>query len=135
MKRSFVTVMALSLTLIFSFVYMKVFVDERTISTSTSSAIVYYLQVGVFGNEDNAKKRVDQLKSDNVEAMYYENKDMYYVITGISMDIQSKDDMKDVLLNKGYGSYEKQVVITDEMIISSIEQQSYDLLLEVMASK
>ena len=135
MKRSFVTVMALSLTLIFSFVYMKVFVDERTISTSTSSAIVYYLQVGVFGNEDNAKKRVDQLKSDNVEAMYYENKDMYYVITGISMDIQSKDDMKEVLLNKGYGSYEKQVVITDEMIISSIEQQSYDLLLEVMASK
>lgn len=135
MKRSFVTVMALSLTLIFSFVYMKVFVDDQTISTSTSSAIVYYLQVGVFGNEDNAKKRVDQLKSDNVEAMYYENKDMYYVITGISMDIQSKDDMKEVLLNKGYGSYEKQVVITDEMIISSIEQQSYDLLLEVMASK
>ena len=135
MKRSFVTVMALSLTLIFSFVYMKVFVDDQTISTSTSSAIVYYLQVGVFGNEDNAKKRVDQLKSDNVEAMYYENKDMFYVITGISMDIQSKDDMKDVLLNKGYGSYEKQVVITDEMIISSIEQQSYDLLLEVMASK
>lgn len=135
MKRSFVTVMALSLTLIFSFVYMKVFVDDQTISTSTSSAIVYYLQVGVFGNEDNAKKRVDQLTSDNVEAMYYENKDMFYVITGISMDIQSKDDMKDVLLNKGYGSYEKQVVITDEMIISSIEQQSYDLLLEVMASK
>ena len=135
MKRSFVTVMALSLTLIFSFVYMKVFVDDQTISTSTSSAIVYYLQVGVFGNEDNAKKRVDQLKSDNVEAMYYENEDMYYVITGISMDIQSKDDMKDVLLNKGYGSYEKQVVITDEIIISSIEQQSYDLLLEVMASK
>ncbi|MBQ7891788.1 MAG: SPOR domain-containing protein [Erysipelotrichaceae bacterium] len=135
MKRSFVTVMALSLTLLFSFVYMKVFVDDQTISTSTSSAIVYYLQVGVFGNEDNAKKRVDQLKSDNVEAMYYENKDMYYVITGISMDIQSKDDMKEVLLNKGYGSYEKQVVITDEMIISSIEQQSYDLLLEVMASK
>lgn len=135
MKRSFVTVMALSLTLIFSFAYMKVFVDDRTISTSTSSAIVYYLQVGVFGNEDNAKKRVDQLKSDNVEAMYYENKDMYYVITGISMDIQSKDDMKEVLLNKGYGSYEKQVVINDEMIISSIEQQSYDLLLEVMASK
>ena len=135
MKRSFVTVMALSLTLLFSFVYMKVFVDDQTISTSTSSAIVYYLQVGVFGNEDNAKKRVDQLKSDNVEAMYYAKQDMYYVITGISMDLQGKDDMKDVLLNKGYGSYEKQVVITDEMIISSIEQQSYDLLLEVMASK
>lgn len=135
MKRSFVTVMALSFTLIFSFVYMKVFVDNQAISTSTSSAIVYYLQVGVFGNEDNARKRIDQLKSDNVEAMYYEKQDMYYVITGISMDLQGKDDMKDVLSNKGYGSYDKQIVITDEIIISSIEQQSYDLLLEVMASK
>lgn len=135
MKRSFVTVMALSFTLIFSFVYMKVFVDDQAISTSTSSAIVYYLQVGVFGNEDNARKRIDQLKSDNVEAMYYVKQDMYYVITGISMDLQSKDDMKDVLSNKGYGSYDKQIVITDEVIISSIEQQSYDLLLEVMASK
>lgn len=127
--------MALSFTLIFSFVYMKVFVDNQAISTSTSSAIVYYLQVGVFGNEDNARKRIDQLKSDNVEAMYYEKQDMYYVITGISMDLQGKDDMKDVLSNKGYGSYDKQIVITDEIIISSIEQQSYDLLLEVMASK
>lgn len=135
MKRSFVTVMALSFTLIFSFVYMKVFVDDRAISTSTSSAIVYYLQVGVFGNEDNARKRIDQLKSDNVEAMYYVKQDMYYVITGISMDLQGKDDMKDVLSNKGYGSYDKQIIITDEIIISSIEQQSYDLLLEVMASK
>ncbi|MBR5794946.1 MAG: SPOR domain-containing protein [Erysipelotrichaceae bacterium] len=135
MKRSFVTVMALSFTLIFSFVYMKVFVDDQAISTSTSSAIVYYLQVGVFGNEDNARKRIDQLKSDNVEAMYYVKQHMYYVITGISMDLQSKDDLKDVLSNKGYGSYDKQIVITDEVIISSIEQQSYDLLLEVMASK
>lgn len=135
MKRSFVTVMALSFTLIFSFVYMKVFVDDQAISTSTSSAIVYYLQVGVFGNEDNARKRIDQLKSDNVEAMYYVKQDMYYVITGISMDLQGKDDMKDVLSNKGYGSYDKQIIITDEIIISSIEQQSYDLLLEVMASK
>lgn len=135
MKRSFVTVMALSLALIFSFVYMKVFVDDQTISTSASSAIVYYLQVGAFGNEDNAKKRIDQLKSDDVEAMYYVNQNMHYVITGISMDLQSRDDMKDVLSSKGYGSYEKQIVIMDEMIISSIEQQSYDLLLEVMASK
>ena len=91
--------------------------------------------MGVFGNEDNARKRIDQLKSDNVEAMYYAKQDMYYVITGISMDLQGKDDMKDVLSNKGYGSYDKQIIITDEIIISSIEQQSYDLLLEVMASK
>ena len=135
MKRSFVTVLALSFTLLFSFLFIKVFVDDKAIQTSSTSAIVYYLQVGVFGQEENANKRIQQLQEDNVIAMLYDNNDMYYVITGIGMDLQTQQEMKQILSSKGYGSYEKQIVITDETIISAIEQQSYDLLLEVMASK
>ena len=135
MKRSFVTILALSFTLLFSFLYIKIFVDDEAVVTSSSSAIVYYLQVGVFSSEDNAEKRVLQLEDDDIEAMYYVNQDKYYVITGVSLDLQNMDDIKNIVSSKGYGSYQKQIVIHDEVVISAIKEQSYDVLLEVMASK
>ena len=135
MKRSFVTILALSFTLLFSFLYIKIFVDDEAVVTSSSSAIVYYLQVGVFSSEDNADKRVLQLEDDDIEAMYYVNQDKYYVITGVSLELQNMDDIKNIVSSKGYGSYQKQIVIHDEVVISAIKEQSYDVLLEVMASK
>lgn len=135
MKRSFVTILALSFTLLFSFLYIKIFVDDEVVVTSSSSAIVYYLQVGVFSSEDNANKRVLQLEDDDIKAMYYVNQDKYYVITGVSLELQNMDDIKNIVSSKGYGSYQKQIVIHDEVVISAIKEQSYDVLLEVMASK
>ena len=56
------------------------------------------------------------------------------MVTAFDLDVKNRDAMKDILASKGYGSYQQQLVVFDEMIISSIQNQSYDSLLEVMQS-
>ena len=131
MKRSLVTLLALSFTLIFSFVYIKVFVDDAIV-TSSNQAIVYYLQVGAFKSLDNANSRVDQLKQSGMDAMYYLQDDLYFVVTGFSMDEYEKDIHKQDLINMGITSYDKQVVVQDAGIIQDIQNASYESLLEVL---
>ena len=63
-----------------------------------------------------------------------EKDDLFYVVTGFDVDVNKRDAIKDVLSSKGYGSYSQQMVVHDEMIISSIKNQSYEQLLEVMRS-
>ena len=131
MKRSLVTLLALSFTFIFSFVYIKVFVDDAIV-TSSNQAIVYYLQVGAFKSVDNANSRVEQLQQNGMDASYYFQDDLYFVITGVSLAESEKDSKKDELINKGFTCYDKQVVIQDAEIIQDIQNASYDSLLGVL---
>ena len=131
MKRSLVTLLALSFTFIFSFVYIKVFVDDA-IATSANQAIVYYLQVGVFKSVDNANSKVEQLKQIDVDAKYYLQEDLYYVVTGFCLDEDEKALKKQNLVDNGIACYDKQVVVQDAKVINDIQNASYDSLLEVL---
>ena len=132
MKRSLVTVLALSFTLVFSFIFLKLFVDEAIV-TSSNQAIVYYLQVGVFKSLDNANGKVEQLKQNDIEAYYYFQDDLYFVVTGFSLDKNEKDIQKQILIENEITCYDKQVVVTDASIIEQMQSNSYAKLLEVLA--
>ena len=132
MKRSLVTVLALSFTLVFSFIFLKLFVDEAIV-TSSNQAIVYYLQVGVFKSLDNANGKVEQLKQNDIEAYYHFQDDLYFVVTGFSLDKNEKDIQKQILIENEITCYDKQVVVTDASIIEQMQSNSYAKLLEVLA--
>ena len=132
MKRSLVTVLALSFTLVFSFIFLKLFVDEAIV-TSSNQAIVYYLQVGAFKNLDNANGKVEQLKQNDIEAYYYFQDDLYFVVTGFSLDKNEKDIQKQILIENEITCYDKQVVVMDASIIEQMQSNSYAKLLEVLA--
>lgn len=131
MKRSLITLLALSFTFIFSFVYIKIFVDDAIV-TSSNQAIVYYLQVGAFKSLDNANGKVEQLKLSGLDAEYYFQDDLYYVVTGFSLDENAKEVQKQELTNRGITCYEKQVVVVDADVIEDIQNASYDSLMGVL---
>ena len=132
MKRSFIMVVSLVLTLTFAWMYIQLFVKEVALSAGKESALVYYLQVGVFSNYENAQRRIADLQEDAIDAQMYEKEQQYYVVTGMSTDEATREVVQKKLDLNGYGSYEKQILVQDRDVITKMENQSYDSLLEVM---
>ena len=131
MKRSIIMVLALGFTLLFSFVYIRLFIDESALQTSADQAILYYLQVGAFENEQNAMNRMNEIDELNLYAEYYLKDSLYYVVTGFSLDLAMKDGYSNVLSKNGFTYYEKQVVLNDASLINSIKDGKYEGVMEV----
>ena len=132
MKKSIITLLALSFTLVFSFVYIRLFLNEEVLQTSADQAILYYLQVGAFQKEENAKAKVEEVKQLSMDCEYYLKDSLYYVVTGFSLDLSMKDGYINVLSSNGLSCYEKQLVLNDVSLIESVKDEKYDALLEVM---
>lgn len=91
---------------------------ETTITKTT----MYVLQLGVYKNYDNALEKKGELEG----SVIYKNDDNYYVLAGISKEVENLSFMEECLKTKGIPYYKKQMKI----LYDEDTYDKYVLLLE-----
>lgn len=85
--------------------------------------ICYFLQEGVYSNEEIMQENTDSIKIK----LHEQIDDKNYVYVGITKDIDNAKKLKRIYLEKGYDIYIKEQRITNEEFLSNLTQ--FDLLL------
>lgn len=93
---------------------------EKVFSEGT---ICYFLQEGVYSNEDIMRENTNSIKIKLHEQVDNKN----YVYVGITKNIENAKKLKRIYLEKGYDIYIKEQYITNEEFLSNLTQ--FDLLL------
>lgn len=86
--------------------------------------IYYFLQEGVYSNEDTLKNNLRGLTQKVVDY----NNDKYYVYVGITKDLEVAEKLKKIYEDKGIKVYQKEKNVTSEEFSNNVEQ--FDLLIK-----
>ncbi len=85
--------------------------------------VVYFLQQGVFSNNDRLNEDLSKLDASFVE----EENGKYYVYVGMTATYEIAEKIKSIYKEKGYSLYIKEKNISNPYFVSDIEE--YDKLL------
>lgn len=69
---------------------------------------MFVLQLGIFKNYDNAFEKKQSVKG----SIIYQNKDVYYVLAGVSKEETSFYKIEEYLQNENISYYKKQMIIS-----------------------
>lgn len=84
------------------------------ISKTIDNKKIYYLQVGVFSNENNAIAMIKSLENVGISSSYYKDKDIFRIITNFSTNVVSLEEQKKILSEKGYNCIIKELNILNK---------------------
>lgn len=87
------------------------------------NSIVYFLQQGVYSNEESLEKNTKNLSSKVV----VEEDDKYYVYIGMTKSLENAKKIKNMYENLGYSVYQKDLSVSNYEFINNLDQ--YDILL------
>lgn len=96
---------------------------DRSLMAFNDTKVVYFLQQGVFSNNNNLNDNLSKLDSSLVE----EENGKYYVYVGMTGTYEIAEKIKSIYKDKGYVLYIKEKNISNRYFISDLEQ--YDKLL------
>lgn len=83
---------------------------------------MFVLQLGIFKNYDNAFEKKQSVKG----SIIYQNKDVYYVLAGVSKEETNLYKIEEYLQNENISYYKKQMIISYDP--DNLEK--YNLLLQ-----
>lgn len=72
------------------------------VSKKIDNKRIYYLQVGVFSNQNNAMAMIKSLENVGISSYYYKDKDIFRIVTNFSTNDASLEEQKKLLSEKGY---------------------------------
>ena len=104
-----------------SFIYDQY--DESLMAFSDSK-VIYFLQQGVFSDNNNLNEDISKLKVHFVE----EENGKYYVYVGLTSSYDLAEKIKKIYKNNGYNLYIKEKNITSKSFINEISE--YDKLID-----
>ena len=96
--------------------------DEAILAFSDSK-VIYFLQQGVFSNNNSLNEDISNL---DVHLVEHEN-DNYYVYVGLTSSYELAEKIKGIYKEKGYNLYIKEKNITNKVFINEIGE--YDKLI------
>ncbi len=89
---------------------------------SSKKENMFILQLGIFKNYDNAFEKKQSVKG----SIIYQNKDVYYVLAGVSKEETNLYKIEEYLQNENISYYKKQMIISYDP--DNLEK--YNLLLQ-----
>ncbi len=93
------------LSVLLSFVFMIIFTYFGSLTQKT----IYAYQVGIYKEKENMNNKLNELKDNGIEGMYYQKEGQYYVI---SMMTSNKEEINEHA-NKVKGIVKKYIVSSD----------------------
>lgn len=75
---------------------------------SSKKENMFILQLGIFKNYDNAFEKKQSVKG----SIIYQNKDVYYVLAGVSKEETNLYKIEEYLQNENISYYKKQMIIS-----------------------
>lgn len=126
---------AISLSIIFSLIYLLLFHYYIPSSEEVKSATLYLNQVGLYKEKANAEKMNLELQSDQITGYIYMKDDIYVVVCGVSADQKQTQKIEEQLKEHSYSYIDKVYQITDEEIVSLINANQYQDALELIGNQ
>lgn len=126
---------AISLSIIFSLIYLLLFHYYIPSSEEVKSATLYLNQVGLYKEKANAEKMNLELQSDEITGYIYMKDDIYVVVCGVSADQKQTQKIEEQLKEHSYSYIDKVYQITDEEIVSLINANQYQDALELIGNQ
>lgn len=102
---------------------LKQYSDLSVFPVSYNSDIVYFIQYGVYSNEEVMRESMSSFSY----YIYDKDDDGYHTYIGITKSLENAEKIKEYFINKGYDIYVKENNISSSVFISVLSQ--YDLLL------
>lgn len=98
--------------------------DIKTDSVMLSGENVYFLQTGVFSNEESMKEAM----KNTSYYIYTKENNMYYSYIGITKNKKNLEKLKGYYNKEGYDIYEREIFISNISFLTVLNQ--YDNLLK-----
>ena len=98
--------------------------DKKTSTVSLTGETLYFLQAGVFSNEEEMKKEMSNFSY----YIYTKENNMYYSYIGIVKNKKNLEKLKEYFKSEGYDIYVRELFISNISFITVLDQ--YEMLLE-----
>ena len=98
--------------------------DRKTSTVSLTGETLYFLQAGVFSNEEEMKKEMSNFSY----YIYTKENNMYYSYVGIVKNKKNLEKLKEYFKSEGYDIYVRELFISNISFITVLDQ--YEMLLE-----
>lgn len=98
--------------------------DKKTSTVSLTGETLYFLQAGVFSNEEEMKKEMSNFSY----YIYTKENNMYYSYVGIVKNKKNLEKLKEYFKSEGYDIYVRELFISNISFITVLNQ--YEMLLE-----
>lgn len=98
--------------------------DKKTSTVSLTGETLYFLQAGVFSNEEEMKKEMSNFSY----YIYTKENNMYYSYIGIVKNKKNLEKLKEYFKSEGYDIYVRELFISNISFITVLNQ--YEMLLE-----
>ena len=98
--------------------------NEKEMSVSLSSNIVYFIQQGVYSSKESMEENINNI----AYYIYNESGGKYYAYIGMTLKNNNVEKLKNYFKNIGYDTYVKEFTVNDASFLEVLQQ--YDLMLE-----
>jgi len=129
-NRKFIYVFGLLFSAVFALLYYGLF--HVLLDTESTSVQLYYNQVGLYKNTENAQNVIKQLKAKNVDAYIYQQNGLNAVICGISASQADTKKNGEALKKTGLDYIEKQWTSEQQEILQALQDNNITKVLEMM---
>lgn len=115
-------------SILFSLIYYGLF--QIFFSKNDHPITLYFQQLGIYRQEENASKFLHDLQSKDINATYLKSNENYIVVFGITDHAATTAQNKELLEQNNITYLNKTITLNDENIIKLWKEQQIEKVLE-----
>ena len=128
-KTSASIILGLILDIIFGLLFMFVIISIQ----KDKEEITYYMnQIGIYKEQDNANKCINEIKSLDLNGYTYMNDDLFVVVTSITLNKEDCIKEQEILKNNNISFILKEITTSNEELINALRNNNFKYVMELM---
>lgn len=121
--------LALFLDLIFGLLFMFLIISVQ----KEKEVITYYMnQIGIYKEEENAYKCIEDLSKINLVGYTYSKEDLFIVVTSIYLNKDKCIEEQDILNKQNIKFILKEITTSNERVINALRNNNFNEVMELM---
>ena len=128
-KTSASIILGIILDIIFGLLFMFVIISIQ----KDKEEITYYMnQIGIYKEQDNANKCINEIKSLDLNGYTYMNDDLFVVVTSITLNKEDCIKEQEILKNNNISFILKEITTSNEELINALRNNNFNYVMELM---
>lgn len=128
-KTSASIILGIILDIIFGLLFMFVIISIQ----KDKEEITYYMnQIGIYKEQDNANKCINEIKSLDLNGYTYMNDDLFVVVTSITLNKEDCIKEQEILKNNNISFILKEITTSNEELINALRNNNFKYVMELM---
>ncbi len=129
-KTSASIILGITLDIIFGLLFMFIIISIQ----KDKEEITYYMnQIGIYKEQDNANKCINEVKSLDLNGYTYINDDLYVVVTSVTLNKEDCVKEQEILKNNNINFILKEITTSNEVLINALRNNNFKYVMELMS--